>query len=70
MLIRKPAPVNLIVHYPATSRDSAWLAQQVADVHAAAVYQHLQSLNCPAGQKLELLEAVIQTAKENSRDQA
>lgn len=29
--------------------------------------QRIKSLNCPKGQKLELLDAVIETVKERSR---
>ncbi len=45
------------------------LAKRVSDVHAAAVTQRIKSLNCPTSQKLELLDAVIDTVKERSREQ-
>ena len=45
------------------------LSKQVSDVHAAAVIQRIKSLNCPTSQKLELLDAVIETVKERSREQ-
>ena len=67
--IRKMAPINLLVYYPKTEEGQMELAKRVSDVHAAAVNQRLKSLNCPTSQKLELLDAVINTAKERSREQ-
>ena len=63
------APINLIVYFPKTAEGQEDLARRVADVHAAAVTQRLKSLNCPTGQKQELLDAVIETVKQNSREQ-
>ena len=68
-VIRSMAPINLIVYYPQTAEGQMELAKRVSDVHAAAVTQRIKSLNCPKGQKLELLDAVIETAKERSREQ-
>ena len=68
-VIRKMAPVNLIVYYPKTEEGKAELARRVSDVHASAVNQRLKSLNCPTKQKLDLLDAVIETIKERSREQ-
>ena len=69
-VIRQMAPINLIVYYPKTEEGKEELAKRVSDVHAAAVTQRLKSLNCPTQQKLDLLDAVIDTVKERSRDQA
>ena len=68
-VIRKMAPINLIVYYPKTEEGQEDLARRVADVHANSVTQRLKSLNCPTQQKQELLDAVIQTAKKHSREQ-
>ena len=68
-VIRKMAPINVIVYYPKTEEGKEELARRVSDVHAAAVNQRLKSLNCPTGQKQELLDAVIETVKKNSREQ-
>ena len=45
------------------------MARRVADVHATSVIQRLKALNCPTSQKLELLDAVIETVKNRSREQ-
>ena len=68
-VIRSIAPINLIVYYPKTEEGQMELAKRVSDVHAAAVAQRIKSLNCPTSQKLELLDAVIETVKERSREQ-
>lgn len=64
------APINLIMHYPKTEEGQMELAKRVSDVHATAVTQRIKSLNCPTQQKLKLLDAVIETAKKKSREQA
>ena len=68
-VIRIMAPINLIVYYPKTEEGQLELAKRVSDVHAAAVTQRIKSLNCPTSQKLELLDAVIETVQERSREQ-
>ena len=67
--MRKSAPIEVVVHYPKTEEGQIELAKRVSDVHAAAVSQRIKSLNCPTSQKLELLDAVIETVKERSREQ-
>jgi len=67
--MRSMAPVDLIVYYPKTEEGRIALAKRMSDVHAAAVTQRIKALNCPTSQKLALLEAVIETAKERSREQ-
>lgn len=62
-VIRKMAPIHVIVYYPKTEAGKEELARRVSDVHATAVNQRLKSLNCPTSQKLELLDAVIETKK-------
>ena len=68
-VIRSMVPINLIVYYPKTEEGQMELAKRVSDVHAAAVTQRIKSLNCPTCQKLALLDAVIETVKERSREQ-
>ena len=68
-VIRKMAPINVIVYYPKTEEGKEELARRVSDVHTAAVNQRLKLLNCPTSQKQELLDAVIETVKKNSREQ-
>ena len=65
-VIRKMAPINLIVYYPKTEEGQEELARRVSDVHAAAVNQRLKSLNCPTNQKLQLLDAIIETTREKA----
>ena len=67
--IRSMAPIHLMVHYPKTAAGREELSKRAADVHASAVTQRIKSLNCPTSQKLALLDAVIETAKEKSKAQ-
>lgn len=68
-VIRKMAPVNMIVYYPQTEKGKEELARRVAEVHADAVVRRLKSLNCPTRQKLELLDAVMDTARKNQKQE-
>ena len=67
--IRKSALINIVVYYPKTEAGIAELARRVAEVHADVVNYKLKQLNCPTSQKIELLEAVIETVKERSKEQ-
>lgn len=68
-VIRKMAPIHLIVYHPKTEEGKEELARRVSDIHAGAVTRRLKSLNCPTKQKLDLLDAVIETVKARSREQ-
>ena len=67
--IRKSVPINIVVHYPKTEAGIAELARRVAEVHADAVNYKLKQLICPTSQKLELLDAIIETVKRRMREQ-
>lgn len=69
-VIRRMAPVNVIVYYPKTEEGKEELAKRVAEVHADAVIRRLKSLNCPTRQKLELLDAVVDTVRKNQKQKA
>lgn len=60
--MRKPTPVNLIVYRPRTEQEQTELARRIAGIHAETVLRQVKELSCPAEQKRELLEAVVQTA--------
>lgn len=68
-VIRSMVPINLIVYYPKNEEGQLELAKRVSDVHAAAVTQRINSLNCPTSQKLALLDAVINTVEQHNQDQ-
>lgn len=63
------APVNLVMHFPETKEDQLELSKRVSDVHAAAVIQRIRRLNCPTGQKQDLLKSIIEAAAQKSREQ-
>lgn len=62
--MRRYGPVNVIVYYPKTEENKLELAMRVAEIHADAVNARIKGLNCPTAQKLQLLDAVIATAKQ------
>ena len=61
--IAKSAPINMIVYYPKSVEGNKLLAQRVAQVHADSIIDRIKRLNCPSNQKTELLNAVMNTAK-------
>ena len=61
--MRKSAPVEVVVHAPETEEGWNELGKRVATAHADYVIEKIDRLNCPAKQKLELLQAVIDTIK-------
>lgn len=67
-VIRSMVPINVIIYHPKTEASKLKLAKRIADAHASAVIHRLNSLNCPARQKLALLDAVIETVKERSKE--
>ena len=54
---------ELVVHYPKTKEGWDELGKRVATAHANYVIEKIDRLNCPTWQKLELLQAVIDTTK-------
>ncbi len=58
---RRSAPIHVIVHYPKTEEGKRELADRVASVHADMVNQYIKKLNCPSEQKVQLLDAIIET---------
>lgn len=67
--IKQYGSVNVIFYYPKSETGQETLARRVAEIHADAVTQRIKNLNCPTLQKLELWDAVIETAKRKSREQ-
>ena len=61
--MRTSEPIKVIVHYPKTDEGKEELARRVAEVHADFVVSSINKLDCPIKQKLELLQAVIDTTK-------
>ena len=53
----------MITYYPKSKEGKKLLTQRVAQVHADSVINKIKRLNCPSDQKTELLNAVLNTAK-------
>lgn len=67
-MIRKQAPISLTVYPPQTPEDRAELEKLTAELHAGAIIQQIKSLSCPTAQKQQLLDGIIHTVRETSRD--
>lgn len=65
--MRKAAPINIIVHYPTTEEGWRELRRRMAIVHADAVLNSVQKLNCPTWQKIKLIDAIIEEAKKEAK---
>lgn len=62
--MRHTEPIALTVHYPETAAGKAELARRIGEIHADMVNYKLQHMNIPATQKLQLLDAVVETVKQ------
>lgn len=62
--MKRHGPVKIIIHHPETEDGKLELAKRVSEVHADAVNARIKDLRCPTVQKLQLLDAVINTAKQ------
>lgn len=67
--MRRHGSVYVIFYFPKDETGKDELAKRVAQIHADAVTMRIKGLRCPTEQKLRLLDTVIQTAKEGSREQ-
>ena len=65
--MKKAAPINIIVHYPKTEEGWRELRKRMAIVHADAVLNSVQKLNCPTWQKIKLIDAIIEDAKKEAK---
>lgn len=53
----------MILFHPETLEGKKAFVNRVSDVHASAVAEQIVVLNCPIGQKSEILDAVIKSAR-------
>ncbi len=67
--MKRYSPIKIILYSPKADVGKHELAKRVAQIHADAVTMRIKSLRCPTEQKLRLLDTVIETAKEGSREQ-
>lgn len=65
--MKKAAQINIIVHYPTTEEGWRELRRRIAIVHADAVLNSVQKLNCPTWQKIKLIDAIIEDAKKEAK---
>ena len=56
--------MNVMMHYPNNVKNMLELKKRIAEIHAQAVIQNIQSLSCPKEQKLELIKEIKQSFRE------
>lgn len=54
----------MIIRFPTSPEGQQTLASRVSVAHAGVAVSRIQSLNCPIQQKLALIDAVIQAARD------
>ena len=57
--MRTKAPLKTVFYHPTSEEETRQLAKNVAGMHVNAINARIEELNCPASQKLRLLDAVI-----------
>ena len=52
-------------YFPSNAEDWLMLKKRISEVHGGTVTKKLLDLNCPAKQKLQILDKLIKECKEN-----
>jgi len=58
---------DIIVYYPTDEKGIVELEERVATAHAEAVLKQIQRLNSPTQQKIDLVNAIIDTVKSREK---
>jgi len=66
--MKRHVPVHVNFYFPKDETGKHELSKRVAQIHADAVTMRIKNLRCPTEQKLRLLDTVIKTVKEGSRE--
>lgn len=60
--MRKSSPVKVKVYYPKAETGQQELQRRAAEAHAGFVSAYIKNMTCPTQQKLELINAIAETA--------
>ena len=55
--------MDVIAHYPETPDKRSELSKRVAKLHAESIIRYIEKLNCPADQKLAIIDSIIAAIK-------
>lgn len=58
--------MEIILHFPNIKDFEKGLAKKVAELHAEAILDYLEQLDCPAEQKLALLNSVLKQVQRDA----
>ena len=64
--MRRPGTVKVIVYFPKNEKEQRELAARAAQVHAQSVLRRIEELGCPATQKVQLIDAIIDSARKRN----
>lgn len=64
--MRRSGPVKVIVYFPKNAEERRELETRAAQVHAESVLRRIEELGCPATQKAQLLDAIIDSARKRN----
>lgn len=56
--------MNIIVHYPTTTKTIDELKKRVVTVHIDTITSHINGLSCPKSQKMLLIDEIINNYQE------
>ena len=58
--------MDIIVHYPTTTEQQTELERKVVKFRAEYILRYVERLNCPLEQKIALIDAVIDTIRNDA----
>lgn len=58
--------MEIILHYPNIKDFEKGLVKKTAELHAEAILDYLEQLDCPAEQKLALLNSVLKQVQRDA----
>ena len=55
--------MDMVVHYPKAADKRNELSKSVAILYAESIVRYIEKLNCPAEQRLAIMDAILETVK-------
>lgn len=64
--MKQTQQIITVVYAPTTEESKLELSKRVAYIHAEAVLNRANRLNCPRAQKIALIDAIIETVQQRN----
>ena len=55
--------MDMVVHYPKAADKQDELSKMVAMLYTESIVRYVEKLNCPAEQRLAIMDAILETVK-------